>query len=231
MQIRLKLLAWYDSNHRILPWRRNKLSKVSVSLDDDYVSAPASLSQQEFIYYVWVSEVIIESPHSTSKTDLSKYYTLMKSSAGSSVSSHVDALDAARPIVLVLLDPLSYSCLMPNRAEERYIRQQAWSLRLDKVCFCSVLGKLLIFQTQCRLMQQCQKSTSFALRMALHQATSFQPNSCLTGDVSTDSSTKGCSIFCQVDQKVARCSGNCTLLPPRYQLQVGWTSFQDSSAD
>ena len=57
LQLRQKLLQWYDNNHRILPWRRNLHSTVLPSGNETYVSASSSLSEQQFIYYVWVSEV------------------------------------------------------------------------------------------------------------------------------------------------------------------------------
>jgi A/G-specific adenine glycosylase len=50
-------LAWYDANHRILPWRRNASSKRPVD-GTEGDGAPLSLPQQQFIYYVWVSEVM-----------------------------------------------------------------------------------------------------------------------------------------------------------------------------
>ena len=56
-QARQKLLAWYDVNHRILPWRRNSSSqRAADGTESD--GAPADLPQQQFIYFVWVSEVM-----------------------------------------------------------------------------------------------------------------------------------------------------------------------------
>ena len=54
LQIRTNLLAWYDGNHRILPWRRNPHSAVP---DAHVGSAPLDLPTQQFIYWVWVCEV------------------------------------------------------------------------------------------------------------------------------------------------------------------------------
>ena len=56
-QARRELLSWYDANHRILPWRRNASSKRPIDGTEDS-GAPLSLPQQQFIYYVWVSEVM-----------------------------------------------------------------------------------------------------------------------------------------------------------------------------
>ncbi|KAK9809860.1 hypothetical protein WJX72_000467 [[Myrmecia] bisecta] len=60
VQIRRNLLDWYDRNHRILPWRRNKHSKREASARDGEGNpgAPLDLPDQQFIYYVWVCEVM-----------------------------------------------------------------------------------------------------------------------------------------------------------------------------
>ncbi|KAL4424064.1 hypothetical protein ABPG75_001365 [Micractinium tetrahymenae] len=62
-QIRSGLLAWYDAHHRILPWRRNPHSKlpaaaVAAAAAEGSHPAPADLPQNEFIYYVWVCEIM-----------------------------------------------------------------------------------------------------------------------------------------------------------------------------
>lgn len=63
LQIRAGLLAWYDAHHRILPWRRNPHSKlptamVAAAAADGTHPAPPDLPQNEFIYYVWVCEIM-----------------------------------------------------------------------------------------------------------------------------------------------------------------------------
>ena len=50
-------MGWYDVNHRILPWRRNAGSKRLVD-GTEGDAAPLGLPQQQFIYFVWVSEVM-----------------------------------------------------------------------------------------------------------------------------------------------------------------------------
>ncbi|KAI7841034.1 hypothetical protein COHA_005262 [Chlorella ohadii] len=62
-QVRASLLDWYDANHRILPWRRNPNSKLSAATVEaaaaqGHAPAPAELPQNEFIYYVWVCEIM-----------------------------------------------------------------------------------------------------------------------------------------------------------------------------
>jgi hypothetical protein len=62
-QIRSSLLEWYDKNHRTLPWRRNTHSQltaavVAAAAADGSFPAPAELPQNEFIYYVWVCEIM-----------------------------------------------------------------------------------------------------------------------------------------------------------------------------
>ncbi|GLI59815.1 hypothetical protein VaNZ11_001782 [Volvox africanus] len=75
-EFRLELLKWYDHNHRVLPWRRTPHSKkreVDVGGADaarvpdagaggegEAESAPAELPQQQFAYWVWVSEVMLQ---------------------------------------------------------------------------------------------------------------------------------------------------------------------------
>eukprot|EP00898_Chlorokybus_atmophyticus_P003676 jgi/Chlat1/4309/Chrsp29S04478 len=49
--LRLQLLEWYDSNHRVLPWRYNAKSLVEPT-------APPPDDPQHFAYAVWVSEVM-----------------------------------------------------------------------------------------------------------------------------------------------------------------------------
>eukprot|EP00884_Botryococcus_braunii_P007159 jgi/Botrbrau1/16444/Bobra.0142s0040.1 len=61
VSIRNKLLAWYDQHHRVLPWRRNEHSKRVLgesNLPAEALPAPSDLSQQDFMYYVWVCEVM-----------------------------------------------------------------------------------------------------------------------------------------------------------------------------
>lgn len=62
-QIRSGLLAWYDANHRILPWRRNPRSRlpaaaVAAAAAEGSHPAPADLPQNDFIYFVWVCEIM-----------------------------------------------------------------------------------------------------------------------------------------------------------------------------
>lgn len=57
LQARQNLLVWYDANHRILPWRRNSSSQRPLD-GTEGGGAPAELPQQQFIYFVWVSEVM-----------------------------------------------------------------------------------------------------------------------------------------------------------------------------
>ncbi|GAB4814983.1 hypothetical protein N2152v2_002029 [Parachlorella kessleri] len=61
-QVRLALLDWYDTNHRILPWRRNPHSKlgsaaVAAAAAKGRSGAPEDMPQNQFIYWVWVCEV------------------------------------------------------------------------------------------------------------------------------------------------------------------------------
>lgn len=61
-QIRASLLAWYDANHRVLPWRRNPHSKLPKKEgkegDKEEQGAPLDLPLEKFIYGVWVCEVM-----------------------------------------------------------------------------------------------------------------------------------------------------------------------------
>ena len=63
-EVRNALLEWYDCNHRILPWRRNAFSKRAVEdvekeqVARGVVAAPLDLGQDDFIYYVWVCEIM-----------------------------------------------------------------------------------------------------------------------------------------------------------------------------
>ena len=50
-------MRWYDVTHRILPWRRNTSSQRPLD-GTEGGGAPLSLPQQQFIYFVWVSEVM-----------------------------------------------------------------------------------------------------------------------------------------------------------------------------
>jgi A/G-specific adenine glycosylase len=63
LQLRQSLLAWYDENHRILPWRRNPHSRLSESAiakaaAEGSKPAPQDLGTNDFIYYVWVCEIM-----------------------------------------------------------------------------------------------------------------------------------------------------------------------------
>ena len=51
-ELRHRLLAWYDVNHRILPWRKNPHSKRS----DRDAGHPPPEDKSDFAYCVWVSE-------------------------------------------------------------------------------------------------------------------------------------------------------------------------------
>ena len=51
-ELRHRLLAWYDVNHRILPWRKNPHSKRS----DRDAGPPPPEDKSDFAYCVWVSE-------------------------------------------------------------------------------------------------------------------------------------------------------------------------------
>jgi A/G-specific adenine glycosylase len=61
--MRSALLSWYDNNHRILPWRRNPHSRLSPetvekAAKEGSLPAPADLPIDQFIYYVWVCEIM-----------------------------------------------------------------------------------------------------------------------------------------------------------------------------
>lgn len=58
-KVQNSLLAWYDANHRALPWRRNPHSKASHASNDSH-NALMKLPQQAFIYRVWISEVMCQ---------------------------------------------------------------------------------------------------------------------------------------------------------------------------
>ncbi|GLC33575.1 hypothetical protein PLESTM_000086500 [Pleodorina starrii] len=76
VEYRRELLNWYDHNHRVLPWRRTPHSKKASSAAADASvgagtaaggggeeavgPAPAELPQQQFAYWVWVSEVMLQ---------------------------------------------------------------------------------------------------------------------------------------------------------------------------
>jgi len=55
IQVRTALLAWYDANHRILPWRRNPHSTVPGAAGG---GAPLDAPLHAFAYGVWVCEVM-----------------------------------------------------------------------------------------------------------------------------------------------------------------------------
>ena len=62
-QIRGGLLAWYDANHRVLPWRRNPHStlgaeQLAAAAAAGQAPAPLDLPHNEFIYFVWVCEIM-----------------------------------------------------------------------------------------------------------------------------------------------------------------------------
>ena len=58
LQIRAELLAWYDRNHRVLPWRRNPHSLRQAAATDKYSPVSPDTSQQQFAYMVWVCEIM-----------------------------------------------------------------------------------------------------------------------------------------------------------------------------
>ncbi|GAX84395.1 hypothetical protein CEUSTIGMA_g11817.t1 [Chlamydomonas eustigma] len=67
VHIQTSLLEWYDTVHRVLPWRRTPHSKKdscdSVKAEGTTVAimpAPDSLDCQKFAYYVWVSEIMLQ---------------------------------------------------------------------------------------------------------------------------------------------------------------------------
>lgn len=71
------LLEWYDANHRVLPWRRNIHSKLGEDTVEGYrkqglVSAPLDLPDDDFIYYVWVCEIMSQQ---TQVSRVCEYFT------------------------------------------------------------------------------------------------------------------------------------------------------------
>jgi hypothetical protein len=67
-QIRPALLDWYDRVHRTLPWRRTPHSKQGPPPTGSggggdaaaALPAPDSLDPQQFAYFVWVSEIMLQ---------------------------------------------------------------------------------------------------------------------------------------------------------------------------
>ncbi|KAG1670121.1 hypothetical protein FOA52_013697 [Chlamydomonas sp. UWO 241] len=62
-QIRSSLLSWYDSVHRVLPWRRTPHSARGDAANGEpggVSPASAALEQQQFAYWVWVSEIMLQ---------------------------------------------------------------------------------------------------------------------------------------------------------------------------
>lgn len=79
-QVRRELLHWYDHNHRVLPWRRTPHSKKgegkggdqdqgtngnsnggkAAAEEGEAEPAPADLPAQQFAYWVWVSEIMLQ---------------------------------------------------------------------------------------------------------------------------------------------------------------------------
>ncbi len=70
-KLRSSLLDWYDKNHRVLPWRRNPHSKLQQS-STQYQPAPLDLAQNDFIYYVWVCEIMSQQ---TQVSRVCEYFT------------------------------------------------------------------------------------------------------------------------------------------------------------
>ncbi|PNH07370.1 A/G-specific adenine DNA glycosylase [Tetrabaena socialis] len=78
VQYRRELLEWYDSNHRVLPWRRTPHSKKAEVASATAAAggataggggggegaavqaAPTELPAQQFAYWVWVSEIMLQ---------------------------------------------------------------------------------------------------------------------------------------------------------------------------
>jgi hypothetical protein len=61
--VREKLLDWYDTHHRILPWRRNPHSKLdpavaAAAAAEGRTGAALDMPLNQFIYSVWVCEVM-----------------------------------------------------------------------------------------------------------------------------------------------------------------------------
>ena len=68
------LLSWYDENHRVLPWRRNAHSRRSPAAvaAEPYQAPPGDLSDDVFIYYVWVCEIMSQQ---TQVSRVCEYFT------------------------------------------------------------------------------------------------------------------------------------------------------------
>lgn len=71
------LLEWYDANHRVLPWRRNVYSQLGKDKVEEYrkqglVGAPLDLPDDDFIYYVWVCEIMSQQ---TQVSRVCEYFT------------------------------------------------------------------------------------------------------------------------------------------------------------
>lgn len=76
-RLRKALLEWYDANHRVLPWRRNAHSKLEDDTIEEYrkqglVAAPLDLPDDDFIYYVWVCEIMSQQ---TQVSRVCEYFT------------------------------------------------------------------------------------------------------------------------------------------------------------
>lgn len=56
LQFRIALLNWFDSTHRVLPWRCNTRS-LHQDLSDPAVKFLMELPREDFMYRIWVSEV------------------------------------------------------------------------------------------------------------------------------------------------------------------------------
>lgn len=72
LQIRAELLAWYDANHRVLPWRRNLHSVRKGLPEDKYCPVSEDMPQQEFAYMVWVCEIMSQQ---TQVSRVAEYFT------------------------------------------------------------------------------------------------------------------------------------------------------------
>lgn len=88
MQARVALLDWYDHNHRVMPWRRTPHTKRGAAAESggeggSVKPAPASLPQQQFAYYVWVSEVMLQ------QTQVSRAAATRAATGGGSDTLHV----------------------------------------------------------------------------------------------------------------------------------------------
>jgi adenine-specific DNA glycosylase len=61
MQARAELLAWFDAQHRILPWRCiGGSSHEAQDTQDWQYKSPEHITKQVFAYRVWVSEVMCQ---------------------------------------------------------------------------------------------------------------------------------------------------------------------------